>query len=107
VIGPGTVLLGVTQSGETADTAAAMRLARERGAAVIGVTNVAGVTARLWMLSFLLEEGWKSMERAFERICPVCGGIAQVAVLSVTVTHCDSAEHFCRRIARTDPPAHQ
>jgi len=33
-------VLGITQSGETADTLAAMRLARERGATVVAVTNV-------------------------------------------------------------------
>ena len=32
IIGPGTLVLGITQSGETADTLAAMRLARTRGA---------------------------------------------------------------------------
>ncbi len=46
IIGPGTLVLGVTQSGETADTLTAMRLARERGATVIVITNVAGSQAR-------------------------------------------------------------
>jgi glutamine---fructose-6-phosphate transaminase (isomerizing) len=41
-VGPGDVVLGITQSGETADTLGALRLARERGAHVIGLTNVAG-----------------------------------------------------------------
>jgi len=45
VIEPGTLVLGITQSGETADTLAAMRLARERGAVVIALTNVAGSQA--------------------------------------------------------------
>ena len=31
VVGPGDLVIGMTQSGETADTLAAMRLARERG----------------------------------------------------------------------------
>jgi glucosamine--fructose-6-phosphate aminotransferase (isomerizing) len=35
-----TLVLGITQSGETADTLAAMRLARERGATVVALTNV-------------------------------------------------------------------
>src|SRR4051794_4793935 len=34
VVGPGDLVVGITQSGETADTLAAMRLARERGAKV-------------------------------------------------------------------------
>ncbi|MBA2637443.1 MAG: glutamine--fructose-6-phosphate transaminase (isomerizing), partial [Solirubrobacterales bacterium] len=42
VLGPGDVVVGITQSGETADTLAALRLARRRGAKVIAVTNVMG-----------------------------------------------------------------
>jgi glucosamine--fructose-6-phosphate aminotransferase (isomerizing) len=40
VIGPGDLVIGISQSGETADTLAAMRTARERGATVIAITNV-------------------------------------------------------------------
>ena len=39
------LVIGITQSGETADTLAAMRLARERGAHVIALTNVMGSQA--------------------------------------------------------------
>jgi glucosamine--fructose-6-phosphate aminotransferase (isomerizing) len=42
VVGPGDLVIGISQSGETADTLAAMRLARERGAAVLAITNVMG-----------------------------------------------------------------
>jgi glucosamine--fructose-6-phosphate aminotransferase (isomerizing) len=42
VVGPGDLVVGMTQSGETADTLAAMRIARERGATVLAVTNVMG-----------------------------------------------------------------
>ena len=38
-------MIGITQSGETADTLAAMRLARERGAKVLALTNVMGSQA--------------------------------------------------------------
>jgi glucosamine--fructose-6-phosphate aminotransferase (isomerizing) len=38
-------VIGITQSGETADTLAAMRLAREGGAKVLAVTNVMGSQA--------------------------------------------------------------
>jgi glucosamine--fructose-6-phosphate aminotransferase (isomerizing) len=38
-------VIGITQSGETADTLAAMRLARESGAKVLAVTNVMGSQA--------------------------------------------------------------
>jgi glucosamine--fructose-6-phosphate aminotransferase (isomerizing) len=45
VVGPGDLVIGITQSGETADTLAAMRLASDRGASVIAVTNVMGSQA--------------------------------------------------------------
>ncbi len=39
VVGPGDLVIGISQSGETADTLAAMRLARDRGAKVLAITN--------------------------------------------------------------------
>ncbi|HXS32193.1 MAG TPA: glutamine--fructose-6-phosphate transaminase (isomerizing) [Solirubrobacterales bacterium] len=45
VIGQGDLVVGITQSGETADTLAAMRLARENGAKVLAITNVMGSQA--------------------------------------------------------------
>jgi glutamine---fructose-6-phosphate transaminase (isomerizing) len=45
VVGPGDLVIGITQSGETADTLAAMRLAHERGATVLAITNVMGSQA--------------------------------------------------------------
>jgi glutamine---fructose-6-phosphate transaminase (isomerizing) len=45
VVGPGDLVVGISQSGETADTLAAMRTARERGATVLAITNVMGSQA--------------------------------------------------------------
>ena len=42
MIGPDDVVLAISQSGETADTLAAINLARESGALVLGICNVAG-----------------------------------------------------------------
>jgi len=44
VLAPGTLALGISQSGETADTLAALRKARELGARVGCICNVAGST---------------------------------------------------------------
>ena len=44
LIGEGDVLLVISQSGETADTLAALREAKEKGAMVLGVCNVVGST---------------------------------------------------------------
>jgi len=45
VVGPDDLVIGITQSGETADTLAAMRLAQRRGAKVMAVTNIMGSQA--------------------------------------------------------------
>src|SRR5262245_21016852 len=42
VIGPDTLVIGVSQSGETRDTIAAMKLAREKGAHTLAITNMMG-----------------------------------------------------------------
>ncbi len=42
VIGPDTLVIGISQSGETRDTLSAMKLAREKGAHTLGVTNMMG-----------------------------------------------------------------
>ncbi len=42
VIGPDCLCIAISQSGETADTLAAMRLARQTGARVLAVTNIVG-----------------------------------------------------------------
>jgi glucosamine--fructose-6-phosphate aminotransferase (isomerizing) len=45
VVGPGDLVIGISQSGETLDTLAAMRLARSCGAKVLAVTNIMGSQA--------------------------------------------------------------
>src|SRR5947207_2463628 len=45
VVREGDLVVGISQSGETADTLAAMRLARERGATVLAITNTVGSQA--------------------------------------------------------------
>lgn len=42
IIKKGDIVLAISQSGETADTLAAVRLAKERGALVLGICNVVG-----------------------------------------------------------------
>jgi glucosamine--fructose-6-phosphate aminotransferase (isomerizing) len=45
VVGAGDLVVGISQSGETADTLMAMRTARARGARVLAVTNIMGSQA--------------------------------------------------------------
>ncbi len=42
VLGPGTLVIGISQSGETRDTIQAMKLAREKGARTVAITNMMG-----------------------------------------------------------------
>ena len=42
VVGKDTLVIGISQSGETADTIAAIRLAREKGARTLAITNMMG-----------------------------------------------------------------
>ena len=42
IIRSGDVVIGITQSGETADTKAALEMAKERGATLFGIVNVVG-----------------------------------------------------------------
>lgn len=44
IVEPGTIMVAISQSGETADTLAALREARDRGAMVLGVVNAVGST---------------------------------------------------------------
>jgi glutamine---fructose-6-phosphate transaminase (isomerizing) len=45
IVGAGDLVIGISQSGETADTLAAMRTARSRGARVLSITNIMGSQA--------------------------------------------------------------
>jgi glucosamine--fructose-6-phosphate aminotransferase (isomerizing) len=45
VVGSGDLVIGISQSGETADTLAAMRTGREQGATVLAITNIMGSQA--------------------------------------------------------------
>ena len=42
VLGPETLVVALSQSGETADTLGAVKAARDRGAPIVGITNVIG-----------------------------------------------------------------
>src|SRR5207253_5034134 len=44
IVEEGTVLIAISQSGETADTLAALREAKDKGAMAVGVVNVVGST---------------------------------------------------------------
>jgi glucosamine--fructose-6-phosphate aminotransferase (isomerizing) len=45
IVGPKSVIIGISQSGETADTLAAMKEARDKGAYLLSISNVVGSQA--------------------------------------------------------------
>ena len=77
IVGPRTLCVAVTQSGETADTLVGIRQAREQGAPVIAITNVvAGAITRLSDAVLYLQAG--------PEICVVA---TKTFVTSVTVLY--------------------
>jgi glucosamine--fructose-6-phosphate aminotransferase (isomerizing) len=89
IIEEGTVVIAISQSGETADTLAAVDLAKERGALVLGVVNAVGSTiARATDAGVYLRVGPEigvASTKAFT---------AQVAVLSMLAIELGRRRHL-------------
>ena len=89
IIEDGTVVIAVSQSGETADTLAAIEMCKERGAIVLGLVNVVGSTiARLTDAGVYLRVGPEigvASTKAFT---------AQVAVLAMLAIELGRRRHL-------------
>ncbi len=89
IIGDGTIVVAISQSGETADTLAAVEQAKERGAKVLGIVNVVGSTiARSTDAGIYLHVGPEigvASTKAFT---------AQVAVLSMLAIELGRRRHL-------------
>ncbi len=89
IIEDGTIVVAISQSGETADTLAAVEQAKERGAMVLGVVNVVGSTiARATDAGIYLHVGPEigvASTKAFT---------AQVAVLSMLAIELGRRRHL-------------
>jgi glucosamine--fructose-6-phosphate aminotransferase (isomerizing) len=92
IVGPRTLVLGITQSGETADTLAAMRLARARGASVLAVTNASGSQATREADGVLLTRAGLEMGVAATKTF-----VAQVALLHAFALHLAGARRSLPR----------
>lgn len=94
VIQEGTLVIAISQSGETADTLAAVELARERGACVLGIVNVVGSTiARLTDAGVYLRVGPEigvASTKAFT---------AQTAVLAMLAIELGRRRHLSSDVA--------
>ncbi len=94
IIEDGTAVLAISQSGETADTLAAIEMAKERGATVLGVVNVVGSSiARMTDAGVYLHVGPEigvASTKAFT---------AQVAVLSMMAIELGRRKHISSTMA--------
>jgi glucosamine--fructose-6-phosphate aminotransferase (isomerizing) len=95
IIDEGTIFIAISQSGETADTLAAVEQAKERGATVLGVVNVVGSTiARTTDAGVYLRVGPEigvASTKAFT---------AQVAVLTMLAIELGRRRHLSADIAQ-------
>ncbi|MHC4423617.1 MAG: glutamine--fructose-6-phosphate transaminase (isomerizing) [Planctomycetota bacterium] len=89
IIEDGTIVISISQSGETADTLAAVEQAKERGATVLGIVNVVGSSiARTTDAGIYLHVGPEigvASTKAFT---------AQVAVLTMLATELGRRRHL-------------
>ena len=96
IIDEGTIFIAISQSGETADTLAAVEQAKERGATVLGVVNVVGSTiARTTDAGVYLRVGPEigvASTKAFT---------AQVSVLTMLAIELGRRRHLSAEAART------
>ncbi|MBW8015258.1 MAG: glutamine--fructose-6-phosphate transaminase (isomerizing) [Planctomycetes bacterium] len=96
IIEEGTIVIAISQSGETADTLAAIEQAKERGATVLGVVNVVGSTiARTTDAGVYLRVGPEigvASTKAFT---------AQVAVLTMLAIELGRRRHLSNEYAYT------
>ena len=96
VINEGTIVIAISQSGETADTLAAIEQAKERGATVLGIVNVVGSTiARMTDAGVYLRVGPEigvASTKAFT---------AQVAVLTMLAIELGRRRHLSNDYAHS------
>ncbi len=96
IVEEGTVVIAISQSGETADTLAAIEQAKERGATVLGVVNAVGSTiARLTDAGVYLRVGPEigvASTKAFT---------AQVSVLAMLAVELGRRRHLSADAAQT------
>ena len=79
IITPSTLVVAVSQSGETADTLAAVRDARVKGAKVFGITNVVGSPLAARIRRRHLHEGEQGDRRRVDEVVFGPGGVAHAA----------------------------
>jgi glutamine---fructose-6-phosphate transaminase (isomerizing) len=117
VVGPDDLVIGISQSGETADTLAAMREARSRGAKVLAVTNIMGAQATREADGVLytragLEIGVAATKTFVSQIAAMylialrlaeLRGTLEPEVLTATITELRRLPHLITELLERDP----
>jgi glucosamine--fructose-6-phosphate aminotransferase (isomerizing) len=117
VVGPDDLVIGISQSGETADTLAAMREARGRGAKVLAVTNIMGAQATREADGVLytragLEIGVAATKTFVSQIAAMylialrlaeLRGTLEPEVLTATITELRRLPHLIAELLERDP----
>jgi len=79
------VVIGITQSGETADTKAALELAKKKGALILGIVNVVGSSiARLSHAGIYTHSG---VEVGVASTKAFTGQVTALSLLSIKIAH--------------------
>ncbi len=103
IVEVGTLVIGVSQSGETIDTIQAIREAKRRGARVIGVTNIVGSSLARESDAVIYTRAGLEVSVASTKAF-----VAQVAALEVLALRlAQLREHGCRRRHRRALQGHQ
>ena len=106
VITPRTLVIVITQSGETADTLAALREAKVKGAKVIAINNVVGSSiARESDAGVYLHAGPEIGVASTKAITTQMTVLAMIAIMLGRMRHIgiESGATFCRELERIPP----
>lgn len=94
-ISPATLIIAISQSGETADTIAAVRSVKKRGAYIIGVCNVAYSTLTREVDTTLLLEAGPEIS-----VCSTKAFTSQVALLFLLALYCKRNNFYCNNLTQ-------
>ena len=104
VITPSDIVMAISQSGETADTLAALKLAKERGAFIYGICNVVGSS-----IARLTDSGTYTHAGPEIGVASTKAFTTQLVVLTLLALHLghkkgtinhDTYKKFCKELAR-------
>ena len=100
IIGKGDIIIAVSQSGETADTLAALRLAKEKGAYAIGIVNAVGSSIAREVDTVLYTWAGPEIAVASTKAYTVQGSLFFLLALALAEVRGSLADAEIKRLAR-------